>query len=176
MYLSIRQRILMQHLLISFMILFFFSGCEDKVKDQAAHDAKVAKQARVELLSELEAKKAETRKASQETNETKLSRMGVDIDNGIITIDTNKTKDFFRELNQKMAAQISKISDDLEKGIIETKEAGVEVTEQHIYIDLNKTQDLLQDWGKKMQVFVQEIDEMAKTLETNSSNTTNKGI
>jgi hypothetical protein len=166
----------MQHLLISFMLLFSFSGCGDTAKDQAAHDAKVAQQARAELLAELESEKAKARKESQETNETKLSRMGVSMDSGIITIDTNKTKDFFRELNQKMALQIKKISDDLEKGIIETKDAGVEVTEQHIHIDLNKTQSLLQDWSKKMQIFVQEFDEMANTLETNSSNTTNKGI
>ncbi len=95
---------------------------------------------------------------------------------GIITIDTNKTKDFFRDLNQKMAEQIKKIADDLDKGIIESKEAGVEIKEQYIHIDLNKTQTLLQDWSKKMQIFVQEFDEMAKELEINSSNTTKKGI
>jgi uncharacterized Zn finger protein len=98
------------------------------------------------------------------------------MDDGIITIDTNKTKDFFRDLNQKMAIQIKKISDDLEKGIIENKEAGVEMNEQHIHIDLNKTQNLLQDWGKKMQIFVQEFEEVAQTLETNESNTTIKGM
>lgn len=165
----------MRYLLMSLILLLSFTGCEDK-EQQAKHDAKIAQQARAALLAELEAEKALIKKESQEKNETKLSQMGIEMDDGIITIDTNKTKDFFKDLNQKMAAQINKISEDLEKGIIETKEAGVEMNEQHIHIDLNKTQNLLQDWGKKMQIFVQEFDEMAKTLETNSSNTTNKGM
>lgn len=181
MYLLIHQRILMRHLLITLIILLSFTGCEDKAEDhQAAHDNKIAKQAKAELRAEVEAEKAqaekESQEVSQEENETKLTQMGVNMNDGIITIDTNKTKDFFRDLNQKMAAQINKISDDMEKGIIEAKEAGVEMNEQHIHIDLNKTQNLLQDWGKKMQIFVQEIDKMAKTLESNESNTTTKGI
>ena len=176
MYLLTQQRILMRHLLITLIILLSFTGCEDKAKDQAAHDNKIAQQAKAELRAEIEAEKAQAKKESQEENETKLTKLGVNMNNGIITIDTNKTKDFFKDLNQKMAVQIQKISDDMEKGIIEAKEAGVEINEQHIHIDLNKTQNLLQDWGKKMQIFVQEIDEMARTLEANNSNTTNKGI
>ena len=169
----------MRHLLIMITLLLSLSGCgnnEDLAKEQAAHDAQIAQQARTELLAELEAEKARKQKESKEKNETKLSKMGVHMDDGIITIDTNKTKEFFKDLNQKMAVQIKKISDDLEKGVIETKEAGVEVTEQQIHIDLNQTQNLLQDWGKKMQIFVQEFAEVAQTLETNESNTTNKGM
>ena len=173
------KRIPMRHLLIMLTLLLSFAGCEDKeqfAKEQASHDAQIAQQARAELLAELEAEKALKQKESQEKNETKLSKMGVHMDDGIITIDTNKTKDFFRDLNQKMAVHIKKISDDLEKGIIETKEAGVEMNEQHIHIDLNKTQNLLQDWGKQMQIFVQEFEEVAQRLETNESNTTIKGM
>ena len=71
---------------------------------------------------------------------------------------------------------MKKLSDDLEKGVVERKEAGIEINEQHIHIDLNKTQDLLIDWGKKIQVFMKEFDEMAKMLEINSTNTTMKGM
>ena len=161
---------LMRYLLISLILLLSFTGCEDK-EQQAKHDAKIAQQARAELLAELEAKKD-----LQDKNTSKLNNMGINMEDGTITIDTNKTKDFFRDLNEKMAVQMKKISDDLEKGIIETKEAGIEVNEQHIYVDLNKTQDLLMDWGKKVQVFVKEFDEMANTLDMNDSNTTNKGM
>ena len=166
----------MRHLLITLIMLFSFTGCEDKTKNQAAHDAKIAQQARAELLAELEANKTQTKKESQEKNETKLSQIGVELNDGIITIDTNKSNSFFKVLNQKMAAQINKLSKDMEKGVIEAKEAGIEMKEQHIHIDLNKTQNLLLEWGKKMQIFVQEFDEITKTLETNSTNTTTKGI
>ncbi len=169
----------MRYLLIVLALLFSLTGCENKeqlAKEQAAHDAQIAQQARAELLAELEAEKLRKQKESQEKNETKLSKMGVHMDDGIITIDTNKTKSFFRDFNQKMSVKMKKISDDLEKGVIETKEAGVEMNERYIHIDLNKTQDLLQEWGKRMQIFVQEFDELAHSVETNASNTTNKGM
>jgi hypothetical protein len=161
---------LMRYLLMSLILLLSFTGCEDK-EQQAKHDAKIAQQARAELLAELEAKKD-----LQDKNNTKLNNMGINIEDGTITIDTNKTKDFFRDLNQKMGEQMKKLSDDMEKGILETKEAGIEINEQHIHIDLNKTQDLLVDWSKKIQVFVQEFDEMANTLDMNNTNTTNRGM
>ena len=164
----------MRHLLLSLILLLSFTGCEDKeqqAKQQAEHDAKIAQQARVELLAELEAKKR-----LPEDNASKLRKMGITMEEGTITIDTNKTKDFFRDLNKKMGEKMKKFSDDMEKGIVETKEAGIEINEQHIHIDLNKTQDLLIEWGKKIEDFMQEFDEMAKTLETNSTNTTMKGM
>ncbi len=161
---------LMRHLLMSLILLLSFTGCEDK-EQQAKHDAKIAQQARAELLAELEAKKD-----LPDKNASKLNKMGINMEDGTITIDTNKTKDFFRDVNKKMSEQMKKLSDDLEKGIVETKEAGIEINEQHIHIDLNKTQNLLIDWGKKIQVFVQEFDEIAKTLEINSTNTTTKGM
>ncbi len=161
---------LMRYLLISLILLLSFTGCEDK-EQQAKHDAKIAQQARETLLAELKAKKD-----LQDKNTSKLNNMGINMEDGTITIDTNKTKDFFRDLNKKMGEQMKKLSDDLEKGVVETKEAGIEINEQHIHIDLNKTQELLIDWGKKIQVFVQEFDEMAKTLEINSTNTTMKGM
>lgn len=164
------QRTYMRYLVVSLLILLSFTGCEDKEK-QAQHDAQVAQKARAELLAELEAQKKQ-----QETKDAKLNKMGIHVDNGTITIDTNKTKNFFHALGKRMDAQMNKMAEELERGIIEHKEAGVEITEQHIHIDLNKTRDLLMDWGEKIEVFVQEFDEMAKALERNSTNTTNKGM
>ncbi len=164
----------MRHLLMSLILLLSFTGCENKeqqAKQQAEHDAKIAQQARAALLAELEAKKD-----FPDNNASKLHKMGISMEDGTITIDTNKTKDFFREMNKKMGEQMKKLSDDMEKGVVETKEAGIEINEQYIHIDLNKTQDMLINWGKQIQVFVQEFDAMAKTLETNNTNTTMKGM
>ena len=65
---------------------------------------------------------------------------------------------------------MKKISEDLEKGILDTKEAGVEINEKHIHIDFNKTQNMLEDWGKKIQVYVQEFDEITNNIENNDTN------
>ena len=85
----------MRHLLLFFILLFSFTGCQDKEQqqqEQAKHDAQIAQQARTELLSELEKEK----KAQDETN-NRFSHMGVIMDQGTITIDTNKTKDFLKQ-------------------------------------------------------------------------------
>ena len=98
------------------------------------------------------------------------NQMGIHMEKDSITIDTNKTKTFFNDLSKKLNVQMKKISDDLEKGIIETKEASVEINEEHIHIDLNKTHNMLEEWGKKIQVFVEEFDEISKNLENNNTN------
>lgn len=157
----------MRYIFISFFMLLFFTGCEDK-EAQAKHDAQIAQQAREELLAELEAKDVQ-----EEKETTKFNKMGFNVDNGTITIDTNKTKEFLNEVGKKMDMQMKKMAADMEKGIIETKEAGIEVNEQHIHIDLNKTRNLLLEWGTQIQMFVQEFDKMAETLDTN---TTDKGM
>lgn len=177
----------MRHLLVTLTLLLSLSGCQEKdqldQEAQAKHDAKIAAQAGAELLTELEAaKKAQGKtveskillqeketETKPEDNKTKLDQMGVTMDDGTIIIDTNKTKDFFNELSKKMDVQMKKIGHDLEKGIIETKEAGIEIKDNHINIDLNKTQDLLEDWGKKIQVFAKEFDDIAKSLDKNNT-------
>jgi len=160
----------MRYLFISLFILLSFNGCEDK-EAQAKHDAQIAQQAREELLAELEAKKVQ-----EDKEHIKLNRMGINVNDGTITIDTNKTKDFLSDLGKQMNTQMKKMAEDMEKGFIENKEAGVEINEQHIHIDLNKTRDLLLDWGTQIQIFVEEFDKMTTTLEINSTNTTNKGM
>ncbi len=164
----------MQHLLITLLVLLSLTACEDKeqqAKDQAIHDAQVAQQARAELLAQIAAEKE-----AQKKENTKLNMIGISMNNDTITIDTNKTKDFLNDLNQKMHDQIQKMSDDMEKGIIESKEAGIDINEKHIHIDLNKTQNLLQNWGKRLQVFKEEFDSVTKSLDTNNTNTTKKGM
>jgi hypothetical protein len=157
------------------LLLLFFTACEDKehlAKEQAIHDAKIAHQARAELLAELEAKKEVEKKEDEKKNE-KLHHLGIHMENGTITIDTNKTKNFFSDLNTKMVTQIQKINEDMENGVIDAKEVGVEIDEKHIHIDINKTQNAFQSWVQKMQMLAEEFQTVTKSLE---ANTTNKGI
>ncbi|WP_309499751.1 hypothetical protein [Sulfurovum sp.] len=161
----------MRHLLIILILLLSFTGCEDKeqlAKEQANHDAKIAQQARAELLAELEAEKD-----AKEKENTRLNDMGIRMDDGTITIDTNKTKEFIEDLNTKMTTQIKKFSEDMKKGIIDAEESGIEINEKHIYVDLNKTQNLFEDWAQKIQILVEEFGTAAESADTNN---TNKGI
>jgi len=162
----------MKHLLFTLILLLSFTGCQDKeneAKKQAAHDAKIIAQAKAEVHAEVKAAQAAKQARIEAQKNTNLNQMGIGMNNGTLTIDTNKTKSFFNTLNQKMGVQMKKISDDLQKGIIDAKDEGIEVNDEHITIDLNKTKTLLEIWGKKIQVFVKEFDNVAKSLDMNTS-------
>jgi len=190
----------MRNLLLTFLLLFSFSGCTDD-KQQATQNAQIAQKAKAEkdaLLAELKAKdealkkaqleakaaqeklikqkqaqkeaflKAKAKKAKEEKQtiqNEKLSKVGISIKENTITIDTNKTKDFFERIGKKLGDKLKKITEDIEKGMIHEKDAGVKIDETHINIDLNKTKDFLETWGKKMQGFVKEFDDMAKEMD-----------
>ena len=163
----------MKHLLLTLILLLSLTACQDKTNDaqaQAEHDAKIMAQAKADVLADIEAKKeAEIKQKSQQAKNVKLNKIGIAVDKGTITIDTNKTKDFLQQLSQKMEMQMQKISDDLQKGIIETEEAGININHEHINIDLNKTRNLLEDWSNKIQIFVSEFDKVTQTPESNAS-------
>ncbi len=111
--------------------------------------------------------KIETTKREAPQDDSKLTQMGITITQNSISIDTNKTKTYINEISNNIDKKMQKISEDLSKGIIQTKEAGIDINEKHIHIDLNKTQNLIEDWGNKVKLFVNQFDEMAKTIDTN---------
>ena len=157
----------MKYILFSIILLLSLSGCQDTKEKQAKHDAKIAQQAREELLAELKAKK-EAKKSEQ--NDTKLSKMGITMDKDKITIDTNKTKEFFQDMTKKIGDKIKKMVKELREGTIEDKDAGIELNESHINIDLNKTKDFVDDWGKRMQGLIKEFDEIVKEIDDHEKN------
>ncbi len=188
----------MRNLLFLSLLLFSFTGCQDKEqaqKEQASRDAQIAEQVRTELKKEFAEKEAKLqekftkernkitqlaresllleqeaqRKILQQNTPTnnKLSDMGLTVDEGIISIDTNKTRDFFKALGDSMNKQIIKVGSDLQKGIINIKNAGIDINNEHINIDLNKTKTLLDTWSAKMQIFVKEFDTEVKKIDNN---------
>ena len=127
-----------------------------------------------ELRKTEEAKRIQTQQSQNE----KLAPTGIEIKDNKITIDTNKTKDFFQQLGKNLESKMSKLAQSLEKGIVDAKEAGVHIDDSHINIDLNKTKDFLEIWGKQLQGFVKEFDSMAKKIDSEAQpmiNTQTKG-
>ena len=152
---------------------------ELKAKDLALEKSrKETQDAQAKLLAQEQARKEaflqeehkKEKEAKQVIQNKKLSHAGINIDNNKITIDTDKTKDFFKKLGQNVEDKIKKLTQNIKKGIIDQKDAGVKIDQDTINIDLNKTKGLLEVWGKKMQGFVKEFDTIAKEI-----NTTYKG-
>ena len=147
---------------IAWMIIgaLLVTGCQKKQEDQAAHDAKVAQQAREALLKELKAKE-EAQKKKEHFSKIGIARTP----DGKIIIDTNRTTHYFRSITEQMKAKADKLAADLQKGMVDEKEAGIEINDSRISIDLNKTESFLQKWTKKMEGFVKEMNSVAKGLE-----------
>ena len=164
-----------KHLLVTIILLLSISACQDSKSNQAEHDAKVAHEARTQLLRE----QAEEKKKQEEIEKkNKFSQIGIASKDGKIIIDTNRTKSYFKDLAHQMKTKMDKMSKDLEKGIVKNREAGIEMDETHINIDLNKTKHFLDTWGKKIQEYVNNFDEITKefdsknkiTKDTNAAN------
>ena len=154
-------------ILILLFILFTLSGCNNAQENQAEHDAKVAAQAKAELRAELKKEQEEKARQKEEAlvKNNKLAHIGITTDDGKLIIDTNKTKDFFRQMAKNIKVHADKFAKDMEKGIIDDKEAGIEVNETHINIDLNKTKSFLDTWGKTIEGYAKEFDKMTKELD-----------
>jgi len=158
--------IFMKHTFITIILiggLLLFSGCQESQKE---HDAKVAQQAREELLKEMKAKEeAQKKKEAELEKQSKLSQMGFKkTPDGKIIIDMNKTKSYFQNLAQQMQTKVEQIHKELESGNINEEEAGIEVNQTHINIDLNKTKNFLDIMGKKMQGYVKEFESVVQEL------------
>lgn len=152
----------MKHILFSLILLLSFSGCQDKKEEQARHDAKIAQEARAQLLKEQKAQE-EAKKEFEKSDQ--FSKIGITSEEGKIIIDTNRTKSYFKDLAYEMKSKIDKMGKDLETGMIQSEEAGIEANETHINIDLNQTKNFLDTWGKKMQEFIKEFDDIAKAFD-----------
>ena len=150
---------MLKNLLIITSLFFITTGCEDKEEiaklEQAKKDAQLAKELRAKQLKEMQEAKA--------NKETQLSSAGISMQDGKITIDTDKTKEFISDLSKRVSKQVEQVSQDLKEGLVESKTA-VELKEEYISIDLNKTKAMLNEWENKIETFVNEID--TKKIET----------
>lgn len=148
-----------KNLLMVISLLFITTGCEDKEEiaklEQAKKDAQLAKQQRAEQLKKLQ--------EDQVAKESKLKSAGISMEDGTITIDTDKTKEFISELSKKVSKQVEQVSKDLQDGLVDNNNSG-ELKKEYISIDLNKTKAMLNEWENKIETFVNEID--TKKIET----------
>jgi len=161
----------MKILIFPFIALLLLSACESS-EERAKHDAMIAQKARKQLMAEIKAKEEARKKAKalSHKKESKLEKIGIEVNGSKIIIDTNKTKTFFKQMTQKLQKKMQKIQQDLEKGKLDDNQTGIKVDEQKINIDLNKTKGFLENWGKRMQEIVQDIEQIAKKAEPSHIN------
>jgi len=88
-----------------------------------------------------------------------LTLLGIKIDDGKIEIDTNATKSFFENLQQKVEQKASELENSIKEGKLDLKDTvGVRVDEEKIEIDLNKTKSFLEEISNKAKTFIESLD------------------
>jgi len=154
--------------LMTLAILLALSGCQNAQEKQAAHDAKIAEQAKAELRAEL--KKEQEEKAQQEAIEiqknNKYAHIGFSTEDGKVIIDTEKTKSYFNQMAAQFKTHADKFAKDFKKGVVKEEEAGIEVNATHINIDLDKTKSFLDTWSKTLEGYAKEFQEMTEEMDT----------
>lgn len=164
----------MRHVIISFIVLFILVGCESKEEIAKAKEAILYKEAQEKLLKDIEIAKEKKlkeellarQKALEEVNQSTLTKAGITMDNGKLTIDTNRAKDFFSELSDSFMAKSKKIDQELKDGnLTSTKDMGLEISNNSFSMDFNKTKGFLERWGKKIDSFSKEINLFTDTID-----------
>ena len=146
----------MQKLSFMLLSLLVFSGCQAKEEQntsQSMQDNTSLEEKKITVFSE-----AKTQESQQNVM---TSQFGVNMQNGTITINTEKTKAFLNDLGSHMENEVERMRQEMQKGI--------EVNKDTINIDLNRTQNLLSTWSAKIDTFVKEFDTLLAPIENNST-------
>jgi len=138
----------------------------EKEKEKLAQKALKAQEELKAKIAKEKEERDKKKKIQEENN--KLNPMGIKITEHSFSIDTNKSKAFINALKAKVDSKIKILSEELEKGIIQSKDAGIDINKKHINVDLNKTEIILKDWKEKIEVFVHEFDNI--NIEKNNTN------
>ena len=105
-------------------------------------------------------------KPTNNTNkDDSLELLGIRIEDGKIEIDTNKTKEFFKTLENTIEQKIQNIDEGIKSGKIDLKDSvGLKIEDKKIEIDLNKTKNFFEGLTKQIQNIVSSIDKKLNNL------------
>ena len=160
------------------LLIGFMTGCESKEEKEQVKQAELFKEEQIQKAAQKVeedkkvakvAKEAVTEKARlaaiQAENPSAMNKMGVSMEEGKLTIDTNKAKEFFTIFKKKLDDTSEQIDKEIREGNLTlTIPVGIEVTNRKVSIDINKTKSFLDSWGERMTDFAKEFDTMTKTL------------
>jgi predicted nucleotidyltransferase len=89
-----------------------------------------------------------------------MEKMGIEVGNGRISIDTQKTRSFLeaieRQISSGMNRGVQKAKQHQDQSGVE--DIGIHVGKDRIEIDLNKTKKFMEIWGESMKILGKEIE------------------
>ena len=132
-------------------IYLILTGCDNK-EDILKTDNKAIEQK----------EKTQTTKKMQNPS----NALGVSQKDGVITIDTNKTKSFLEGIVKKLENGVKDAQSTIKNNRVDSAEdAGITITKDKISIDINKTEKFLNRWRSTMEDAVNQMDEAIQEVE-----------
>ena len=137
-------------LLISLLLLMY--GCGDnEASKEVTHSIENDKE-KLRPTTPVEPTKAKTA-------HDLLKDMGFDFNGEKVSIDMNKTTNFFEKMEIEMHGRAEEIERKIEQADINfTKGVGIDITENRIGIDLNQTRNMLQQLNSLVKDIVLDIN------------------
>lgn len=141
-------------LLISLLLLIYGCGDSEPQREITEKTEKSIENVQ-EKLTPMALQEQETPKTANDL----LKKMGFDFNGEKVTIDMNKTTQFFERMEIEMHGK----ADELERKIGQadinfTKGIGIDITEDRIGIDLNQTRNMLQQLNSLVKDIVLDIN------------------
>ena len=119
--------------IIGLSFLLLFTACNEKEQNEQ----KTVPEQKTEVIS--------TDNPSVVKKGDILEQLGFTMNGEKVTIDINKTNDFFKQMEIQMHGKADEIERKIENADLNfSKDFGISLSEEHISIDLNKTKDMLQ--------------------------------
>jgi len=97
--------------------------------------------------------------------EVLFEKLGIEVGEGKLNIDLNKTKSFFDTLQGMLQAKAEKLQHEIAEGSVDLGEkVGIKVDNERIDIDLKKTRSFIEELGNTVASVVREIDGVVKEI------------
>ena len=91
-----------------------------------------------------------------------LRKMGIEVGNGRIVIDTNRTRSYFEALERQLSRGMDRGVRKAKQHASSVDDIGIHVGKDKVEIDLNKTKNFLKVWGESMKILGEELDRSLK--------------
>ena len=138
-------------LILTLPIYLILIGCSDKA-DILENENKTSQQ-------EPQIKKVEEAKSPS-------ALLGVSQRDGLIIIDTNKTKHFLRGIANSLKSGVKNAHDTIKRNRVDSiEDIGISIGKNKISIDINKTEKFLNRWKNSMEDAVNQMDEAIQKAE-----------
>jgi len=91
-----------------------------------------------------------------------LRKMGIEVGDGRIVIDTNRTRSYFEALERQIRHGVDQGVRKARQHASSVDDIGIHVSRDKVEIDLNKTKHFLKIWGESMKILGEELDRSLK--------------